>query len=50
MERLRDLKDSRCLFIHNVLVPFDNNLAERGVRNVKTRTKVSGCFRTEDGA
>lgn len=49
-ERLRALKASVCLFIHDFLVPFDKNLAERDVRNVKTRTKVSGCFRTEDGA
>ena len=38
-ERLRGLKASVCLFIHDFLVPFDKNLAERGVRNVKTRTR-----------
>ena len=50
IDRLIKLKDSVCLFIHNFLVPFDNNQAERDLRNVKTKAKVSGCFRTKAGA
>lgn len=50
IERLIKLKASVCLFIHNFAVPFDNNQAERDVRNVKTKSKVSGCFRSIKGA
>ena len=50
IEQLKKFKDDVCRFAHNFAVPFDNIQAERDVRNVKTKTKVSGCFRSVKGA
>lgn len=48
--RLRDYRDAVLVFLHHPQVPFDNNLAERDLRMMKVKQKISGCFRTWPGA
>lgn len=50
LERFRDYKADILRFATDWRVPFTNNEAERSIRFSKVKQKVSGCFRTEDGA
>lgn len=48
--RLRDFKTETLRFLTDWRVPFDNNAAERMVRPVKVKLKVTGGFRAVGGS
>jgi transposase len=48
--RLSNRRDDVLRFLTDPNVPFTNNLAEQAVRMMKLRQKISGGFRSEQGA
>lgn len=50
LERLRNYEVDVLRFLENDIVPFTNNLGERDIRMTKVQQKVSGCFRSMEGA
>lgn len=49
-KRMTKYKDYIFNFLHYEVVPPDNNGSERAIRNVKVKQKISGHFKTENGA
>jgi transposase len=48
--RLDEREAETLRFAHDFRVPFDNNLVERDLRMIKLQQKISGCWRTRQGA
>ena len=48
--RLDEHEQEALRFAHDFRVSFDNNLCERDLRMVKLQQKISGCWRTTEGA
>ena len=48
--RLRNFKEDVLRFLTTPGVPFTNNQAEQDVRMMKVKQKISGGFRTTEGA
>ena len=48
--RCEKYKGNHLAYIYDFNIPFDNNLSERDLRIIKTKTKISGGFRSEEGS
>lgn len=49
LKRYKRYKNSLLFFIHDFIVPCENNFMERNLRMIKGKTKISGGFRSSKG-
>lgn len=50
LERLIHYEGDVLRFMENLIVPFTNNQGENDLRMTKVQQKISGCFRSSEGA
>ena len=50
LNRLKNFENDTLRFMTTPIVPFTNNRAENDLRMTKVQQKISGCFRSLDGA
>jgi hypothetical protein len=50
LKRYRKYKENHLAFMEDFDVPYDNNMSERDLRIIKTKSKISGGFRSLEAA